>query len=162
MTRALTAWTASDSAVSPVRLDMRISLVVIAVALLVAATLADDQATRLQEARTAVEANLKTREGKTYDEKLGIRVHGETSEHDEAVRAARGKRSGKLLDTHETRQRRRSEGSSVASCNQAGRVREGDAAQGYVLTTAARGVLGERVHEIDTWSLPHACANRDG
>ena len=50
---------------------MRISLVVIAVAFLVAATLADDQATSLQEARTAVEANLKTREGKTYDEKLG-------------------------------------------------------------------------------------------
>ena len=50
---------------------MRISLVVIAVAFLAAATLADDQATSLHEARAAVEANLKTREGKTYDEKLG-------------------------------------------------------------------------------------------
>ena len=76
MTKALPAWTASDSAswlalVSPVRLDMRISLVAIAVAFLVAAALADDQATSLAEARTAVEANLKTRDGKTYDEKLG-------------------------------------------------------------------------------------------
>jgi hypothetical protein len=44
---------------------------VTAVACLVAAALADDQATSLAEARTAVEANLKTREGKTYDEKLG-------------------------------------------------------------------------------------------
>src|SRR5437016_6705400 len=96
-------------------------------ALLVATTLADERATSLAEARTAVEADLKTREGKTR--KAGKRVHGETSRHDEAVEAARGKRSGKLLDTHETRQRRRGEGSSVASCDQDGRVRQGGATQ---------------------------------
>src|SRR6266566_2956526 len=66
-------------------------------ALLVATTLADERATSLAEARTAVEADLKTREGKTR--KAGKRVHGETSRHDEAVEAARGKRSGRLLDT---------------------------------------------------------------
>jgi hypothetical protein len=52
-------------------MDMRISLSVIAVAFLAAATFADDKPTSLAEARTAVEANLKTPEGKTYDEKLG-------------------------------------------------------------------------------------------
>src|SRR6266571_2511032 len=96
-------------------------------ALLVATTLADERATSLAEARTAVEADLKTREGKTR--KAGKKVHGETSRHDETVEAARGKRSGRLLDTHETRQRRRGEGSSVASCDQDGRVRQGGATQ---------------------------------
>ena len=52
-------------------MDIKLSLVIVAVAFLVAATLADDQATSLAEARAAVEANLKTREGKSYDEKLG-------------------------------------------------------------------------------------------
>ena len=52
-------------------MDIKLSLVIVAVAFLVAATLADDQATSLAEARAAVEANLKTPEGKSYDEKLG-------------------------------------------------------------------------------------------
>ena len=50
---------------------MRISLLVIAVLFLAAATFADDKPTSLADARTAVEANLKTPEGKAYDEKLG-------------------------------------------------------------------------------------------
>ena len=49
---------------------MRISLLVIAVLFLAAATFADDKPTSLADARTAVEANLKTPEGKAYDEKL--------------------------------------------------------------------------------------------
>lgn len=50
---------------------MRISLPVIAPLLLAAATFADDKPTSLPDARRAVEANLKTPEGKAYDQKLG-------------------------------------------------------------------------------------------
>ncbi len=51
---------------------MKISLVVTALALLAtAATFADDKPTSLADARAAVETNLKTPEGKAYDEKLG-------------------------------------------------------------------------------------------
>lgn len=52
-------------------MNMRISLLVITLAFLAAATFADDKPTSLGDARAAVEANLKTPEGKTYDEKLG-------------------------------------------------------------------------------------------
>ena len=46
--------------------------VILVLALIGAATLrADDKPTSLADARTAVEANLKTPEGKAYDEKLG-------------------------------------------------------------------------------------------
>lgn len=50
---------------------MRISLMVMALLFQAAATVAGDQPTSLEDARTAVEANLRTPEGKTYDEKLG-------------------------------------------------------------------------------------------
>lgn len=46
--------------------------VILGLALIGAASLrADDKPTSLADARTAVEANLKTPEGKAYDEKLG-------------------------------------------------------------------------------------------
>jgi hypothetical protein len=50
---------------------MRIFLLAITLALLAAVTSADDKPTSLGDARAAVEANLRTPEGKTYDEKLG-------------------------------------------------------------------------------------------
>ena len=50
---------------------MRIVLLVITLAFLAAVTFADDKPTSLGDARVAVEANLKTPEGKTYDETLG-------------------------------------------------------------------------------------------
>lgn len=50
---------------------MRNSLLVIALMFVAAAIFADDKPTSLEDARTAVEANLKTPEGKAYDEKLG-------------------------------------------------------------------------------------------
>jgi len=50
---------------------MRISLLVIALAFSSAATFADAKSTSLGDARTAVEANLKTPAGKAYDEKFG-------------------------------------------------------------------------------------------
>ena len=50
---------------------MRNSLLIIGLAFLAAATLADDKPTSLRDAQAAVEANLKTPEGKAYDEKLG-------------------------------------------------------------------------------------------
>lgn len=56
---------------SQVTMNMRISLLVITLAFLAAATFADDKPMSLGDARAAVEANLKTPEGKTYDEKLG-------------------------------------------------------------------------------------------
>lgn len=56
---------------SQVRMDMRISLLVMALAFSAAATFADDKPTSLADARTAVESNLRTPEGKAYDEKLG-------------------------------------------------------------------------------------------
>ena len=49
-----------------------IRTLILALALIGAPTLrADDTPTSLADARTAVEANLKTPEGKAYDEKLG-------------------------------------------------------------------------------------------
>lgn len=49
-----------------------IRTVILVLALIGATTLrADDKPTSLADARTAVEANLKTPEGKAYDEKLG-------------------------------------------------------------------------------------------
>lgn len=51
---------------------MKTSFVVMVLGLLAGAlTFAGDQPTSLADARTAVEANLKTPEGKAYDEKLG-------------------------------------------------------------------------------------------
>ncbi|HVH73103.1 MAG TPA: hypothetical protein VNB49_18610 [Candidatus Dormibacteraeota bacterium] len=52
---------------------------------------ADDQPTSLADARASVEANLKTAEGKAYDERIGKRVYREAPVKDEVIEAQRRK-----------------------------------------------------------------------
>ena len=93
-------------------MDMRISLLVITLGFLAAATFADDKPTSLGDARAAVEANLKTPEGKTYDEKLEKEF---VDKHLGAMKQCKQGAGSDLenLDTDETRQRRRRQGSPL-------------------------------------------------
>src|SRR5262249_10136924 len=70
-----------------------------------------------------------------------------------AMQAECGERPRKLLDSSETRQRRGGKGSPAAPHDQVGHLRTGNAAQEYILIAAQGGVLGERLHEINSLNL---------
>jgi hypothetical protein len=131
---------------------LRVSFFAVMIVCLIAPVSADEKPTSLLDAQAAIESNLRTSGGKAYDERLGKESmeKREASGYDAAMQAECRKRRRKLLDSSETRQRRRGEGSPTAPHNQDGDLRTGNPAQEHFLTAAERSILGRRLHEINS------------
>lgn len=127
-----------------------ILLLIFAATQLVAA----DKPTSLSDARNAVEANMRSSEGKRFDEQFGADFINKHLGPFHDCKAAAGGRYEGLLDANQTRPRRGRSRSPVVSHDQAWILRERKASQRQIPAAAQTRLLGQRVPEIFPLRVP--------